>query len=111
MNKITQIIERYNTKQELKDNKIFNESLIEQHINYELYKEDVVDLDRVEQLVGIRNDYINTEKKDTIFNKLDVNTILKVGAGLVVAGAILKYEDEDIITTKSFGIMSKFIGI
>ena len=111
MNRIAQIIERYNTKQELKDIKMYNEHILEQHINHSAHKEDSADLDRIEQLVRIRNEYISNEKKDTVFNKLDVNTILKVGAGLIGAGAILKYEYEDIITTKSFGIMSKFIGI
>ena len=111
MNKITRIIERYKLKQTTKSTRMISAQLLEYNIQHELCKQDMENLDKLEQLVAIRNDYIGTEKKDTIFNKIDVNTVLKVGAGLVVAGAILKYEDEDIITTKSFGIMSKFIGI
>lgn len=45
-----------------------------------------------------------------IFSKIDINKILMIIAGIGIASAILKYEETDIVNSKSFGFMSKLLG-
>lgn len=64
------------------------------------------DIERLESLTKVRNEY----KRNKIFKDVDINTLLKIGAGTVLTLAVLNYEKEDIITTKSYNIVTRLIG-
>lgn len=86
----------------------------------ELNRIDITDVDRnvlmsqLDYMVTIQKNYKTNDKKN---NGLDINEVLKVGAsaltaatGLISVAMILGYEKEDIITSKSLSIATKFLG-
>lgn len=86
----------------------------------ELNRIDITDIDRnvlmsqLDYMVTIQKNYKTNDKKN---NGLDINEVLKVGAsaltaatGLISVAMILGYEKEDIITSKSLSIATKFLG-
>lgn len=47
---------------------------------------------------------------DGIRNRIDVNELIKIGGGIFMLWMILRFERADTITSKGFGILTKFIG-
>lgn len=77
--------------------------------DYELdsdeYKEGIGNIDK---LTKIRQNY----KKDVyISRQINADTILRIVAGTALTLAILAFEKEDIINTKSFGIGTRMVGL
>lgn len=88
---------------------ILEQEVTESIVKYGLETDESKKLELLEEIQNL-TDLLESFKYDGVFTKFDINKALMVGAGLVVAGAILRYEDSEIINTKSFGIMSKLIG-
>lgn len=88
---------------------ILEGKLVESMAKYALETDEEKKLELLEEIQNM-TDLLEKFKYDGVFTKFDINKALMVGAGLVVAGAILRYEDSEIINTKSFGLMSKLIG-
>lgn len=69
------------------------------------YKEGIGNIDK---LTKIRQNY----KKDVyISRQVNADTILRIVAGTALTLAILAFEKEDIINTKSFGIGTRMVGL
>lgn len=64
---------------------------------------------RIDFLTKTRRDY--REEKFHISRQIDMGTIFKVVAGTTLTMAILAFEKEDIINTKSFNLGTRMIGL
>lgn len=91
---------------------VINELILEEakrirdyDLDSEEYKEGIINIDR---LTKIRQNY----KKETyISRQINADSILRIVAGTTLTLAILAFEKEDIINTKSFGIGTRMVGL
>lgn len=74
-------------------------------LDSEEYKEAIANIDR---LTKIRQNY---KKESYISRQINADTILRIVAGTTLTLAILAFEKEDIINTKSFGIGTRMVGL
>lgn len=90
---------------------VINELILEEAKrirDYEVDDEYAEGIENIEKLTRIRQSY----KKELCINKqINADTILKIVAGTVLTLAILAFEKEDIINTKSFGIGTRMVGL
>ena len=76
--------------------------------DYEVDEEYAEGIENIEKLTRIRQSY----KKELYINRqVNADTILKIVAGTVLTLAILAFEKEDIINTKSFSIGTRMVGL
>ncbi len=66
-------------------------------------------------MTSLKRDELKTELSNyqtlkSMSNSVDINEVLKIGAGIFMLWMILRYERTDTITSKGFGIFTKFIG-
>ena len=108
MEKIKKYIKNGSKKKQIINN--INDRLI--YLTDELNNNDSDDvqeyiIDDIERLTKVK-----AEMNDgLIIKSIDLGSVLKVVAGVIVIGGILRYEKEDIITSKAFNIGGKIIGI
>lgn len=69
------------------------------------YREGVSNIDK---LTKIRQNY---KKEAYISKQINADSILRIVAGTALTLAILAFEKEDIINTKSFGIGTRMVGL
>lgn len=109
MEKIKEYIKNGSKKKQIINN--INDRLIylTDELNYNNSDDDVQEyiIDEIERLTKVKAE-IND---GLIIKSIDLGSVLKVVAGVIVIGGILKYEKEDIITSKAFNIGGKIIGI
>lgn len=74
-------------------------------LDSEEYKEGISNIDK---LTKIRQNY---KKEAYISRQINADTILRIVAGTALTLAILAFEKEDIINTKSFGIGTRMVGL
>lgn len=74
-------------------------------LDSEEYKEGISNIDK---LTKIRHNY---KKELYISRQVNADTILRIVAGTALTLAILAFEKEDIINTKSFGIGTRMVGL
>lgn len=100
-----------------------NKRVMDNEINRileELQSMEISDVERnvlmsqLDYMINIQKNYKTNDKKN---NGLDINEVLKLVAsgvtaasGLIGIAMILGYEQEDIITSKSMSIATKFLG-
>lgn len=58
----------------------------------------------------LKKELYNYQTLKSMINSIDINEVLKIGAGIFMLWMILRYERTDTITSKGFGIFTKFIG-
>lgn len=77
--------------------------------DYDLDNEEYKDgINNIEKLTKIRQNY---KKEVYISRQINADTILRIVAGTTLTLAILAFEKEDIINTKSFSIGTKMVGL
>lgn len=76
--------------------------------DYEIDDEYSEGVNNIEKLTKIRQSYKN---EVCINRQVNADTILRIVAGTVLTLAILAFEKEDIINTKSFGIGTRMVGL
>lgn len=91
---------------------VINELILEEakrirdyDLDSEEYKEGIINIDR---LTKIRQNY---KKEAYISRQINADSILRIVAGTTLTLAILAFEKEDIINTKSFGIGTRMVGL
>lgn len=91
---------------------IINELILEEAArirDYDLDNEEYKDgINNIEKLTKIRQNY---KKEAYISRQINADTILRIVAGTALTLAILAFEKEDIINTKSFSIGTKMVGL
>lgn len=103
---------RLDEEQQKKILEVINELILEEAErirDYDLDNEEYKDgINNIEKLTKIRQNY----KKETyISRQINADTILRIVAGTALTLAILAFEKEDIINTKSFSIGTKMVGL
>lgn len=63
----------------------------------------------IETLVKVRKE-LNSGRPFTIGTNIDMNAIITGAIGLAAVLMITKYEENEIVTSKAFGLVSKWIG-
>lgn len=77
--------------------------------DYDLDNEEYKDgINNIEKLTKIRQNY---KKEAYISRQINADTVLRIVAGTALTLAILAFEKEDIINTKSFSIGTKMVGL
>lgn len=77
--------------------------------DYDLDNEEYKDgINNIDRLTKIRQNY---KKEAYISSQINADTILRIVAGTALTLAILAFEKEDIINTKSFGIGTRMVGL
>lgn len=109
MEKIKEYIKNGSKKKQIINN--INDRLmyLTDELNYNNSDDEVQEciIDEIERLTKVK-----AEMNDgLIIKSIDLGSVLKVVAGVIVIGGILRYEKEDIITSKAFNIGGKIIGI
>ena len=91
---------------------VINELILEEakrirdyDLDSEEYKEGISNIDK---LTKVRQNY---KKELYISRQVNADTILRIVAGTALTLAILAFEKEDIINTKSFGIGTRMVGL
>lgn len=91
---------------------VINELILEEakrirdyDLDSEEYKEGISNIDK---LTKIRQNY---KKEVYISRQINADTILRIVAGTALTLAILAFEKEDIINTKSFSIGTRMVGL
>lgn len=63
-----------------------------------------------EDISNQMHDLIDLKNKQRLFDKINPNVIITTAGTLVLAAAIMKFEEENVFTSKAFGFISKLIG-
>ena len=91
---------------------VINELILEEakrirdyDLDSEEYREGIINIDK---LTKIRQNY---KKEVYISRQINADTILRIVAGTALTLAILAFEKEGIINTKSFGIGTRMVGL
>lgn len=103
---------RLDEEQQKKILEVINELILEEAErirDYDLDNEEYKDgINNIEKLTKIRQNY---KKEAYISRQINADTVLRIVAGTVLTLAILAFEKEDIINTKSFSIGTKMVGL
>ena len=103
---------RLDEEQQKKILEVINKLILEEAErirDYDLDNEEYKDgINNIEKLTKIRQNY---KKEAYISRQINADTILRIAAGTALTLAILAFEKEDIINTKSFGIGTRMVGL
>lgn len=103
---------RLDEEQQKKILEVINELILEEAErirDYDLDNEEYKDgINNIEKLTKIRQNY---KKEAYISRQINADTVLRIVAGTALTLAILAFEKEDIINTKSFSIGTKMVGL
>lgn len=104
--------QRLDEEQQKEILEVVNELILEEakrirdyDLDSEEYREGIVNIDK---LTKIRQNY---KKELYISRQINADTILRIAAGTALTLAILAFEKEDIINTKSFSIGTRMVGL